>query len=293
MANFFLTDNMQKENTVDDMMVRLHSMTEQEVLKQFYRNLLQYNAVVKSTEEMEELDNEAISIMTILQYLMQMDLPIEERWKIQDILVNRDNHLERLNAILQETVCLVMRYEKKLQQIVREYYNYWEEKLQGENLPNRLCELVGMQLIDDTYGWVLEPCILNPKFFSMEASIGDDNKALKPTICRLGVLFGNTFTLEKAFVSVATWNEDDFLKALKLLSDKSKLDLLQMVKDTPAYGNEIAKHLGLKTATVSYHTSALIEAGLLSIDKVENKVYYRANKDAVKKVLEYWMERLE
>ena len=79
------------------------------------------------------------------------------------------------------------------------------------------------------------------------------------------------------------------MQVLKLLADKSKFQILAHVRDEAAYGSELAKRLELTTATVSHHMNALLAAGLVEVRHVENRVYYTANKEALKEVLEYCM----
>ncbi|MFR1852473.1 MAG: ArsR/SmtB family transcription factor [Beduini sp.] len=49
------------------------------------------------------------------------------------------------------------------------------------------------------------------------------------------------------------------------------------IKDKAAYGQEIANHLNLKTSTISYHMEALINVGLIIVEKQNNRIYYRLN----------------
>ena len=49
----------------------------------------------------------------------------------------------------------------------------------------------------------------------------------------------------------------------------------------------MAKQLNLTTATIAHHMSALLNAGLVRIEKEETKIFYRANTAEIEKLLKY------
>lgn len=76
-------------------------------------------------------------------------------------------------------------------------------------------------------------------------------------------------------------NVDKFLKAL---SDKRRLSIIKILSQSSYYGYEIAGLLELTPATVSYHMTFLMDADIVSFDRIENKVYYILNKAKVKEL---------
>lgn len=72
---------------------------------------------------------------------------------------------------------------------------------------------------------------------------------------------------------------------LKMLSDKRRVDIIKMLSYKPYYGYEIAAKLELTPATVNYHIGLLMDAGVLTFDREENKVYYTLNKEKIKELL--------
>lgn len=89
-------------------------------------------------------------------------------------------------------------------------------------------------------------------------------------------------TYEFYFQKEASDRVDRFLK---VLSDKRRVDIIKMLSFKPYYGYEIAAKLQLTPATVNYHINLLMDAGILSFDREENKVYYTLNKDKIKQLL--------
>lgn len=73
---------------------------------------------------------------------------------------------------------------------------------------------------------------------------------------------------------------------LKTLSDKSKFEILCFIsKNQKAYGAQIAKAMKLTTATISYHMQALIDAGLVTVEKLNNRLYFQVHEEHLQEYL--------
>lgn len=68
---------------------------------------------------------------------------------------------------------------------------------------------------------------------------------------------------------------------LKALSDASKLNIIQFLKDGEKYNLEIAEHLGITAATASHHMNVLLATGIVGINKQQGKVYYHIERDEI------------
>jgi len=79
--------------------------------------------------------------------------------------------------------------------------------------------------------------------------------------------------------------KDQLIPTLKLLGDKSKFEILLLLKDAPKYNLEIAKHLGISAPTASHHMSSLLEKGLIELRKQDGKVYYSLRPNGIKELL--------
>lgn len=73
---------------------------------------------------------------------------------------------------------------------------------------------------------------------------------------------------------------------LKLLGDKSKFDLLRRMTGRRCYGLELANEMGLTSGTISKHLNTLFSSGLLTVQRVNNRVYYQTDEAAVRNFLE-------
>lgn len=77
------------------------------------------------------------------------------------------------------------------------------------------------------------------------------------------------------------------LNILKNISDKTRFQILMLLKDKEMYGQEIAEKIGITMATVSYHMSYLLTSNMVLIDKVGHKGYYKLNKDTLRKNVDF------
>ena len=68
---------------------------------------------------------------------------------------------------------------------------------------------------------------------------------------------------------------------MKALGDKSKLEILLLLKEKKYYSQEIARQLNLTPATISYHMDVLSSVGFVTIEKQDKKIYYGLNRDTI------------
>ena len=66
-------------------------------------------------------------------------------------------------------------------------------------------------------------------------------------------------------------------ETFKALSDPVRREILMMLRDGKKPAGEIAAHLQMTGATVSYHLSQLKKAELILEERQKNFIYYRLN----------------
>lgn len=106
--------------------------------------------------------------------------------------------------------------------------------------------------------------------------------------------------------NIISYNEDTFLmifninidnsfddgeaerlsELLKVLSDKTRLEILRQLKRRPTYGKILASRLNLTTATISRHLDQLRSINLLKESKSNNVKYYHVNSEEVEKLFD-------
>ncbi|MHC1747844.1 MAG: ArsR/SmtB family transcription factor [Cellulosilyticaceae bacterium] len=92
------------------------------------------------------------------------------------------------------------------------------------------------------------------------------------------------FTALKTLTFTKNYNctQSQLLSFLKIVSDKSKLEILKLLRHNKLYATELADKLEITGATISHHMSALANMGLITIEKTNNKVYYSLNLEKIR-----------
>jgi DNA-binding transcriptional ArsR family regulator len=75
-------------------------------------------------------------------------------------------------------------------------------------------------------------------------------------------------------------------KLLKLLADEKRFEMIQLLGEKTWYGHELAEALGITPPTVSYHINAMLELGLIFLEKDSNKTYYQLDKEKLRQMLQ-------
>ncbi len=77
---------------------------------------------------------------------------------------------------------------------------------------------------------------------------------------------------------------------LKLLGDKSKFEILCLLKSHGRYNLEIAEELHLTPATASHHMSMLLTNQMVTVEKKDGRVYYQLNQDTLREIVKSFTE---
>ncbi|MFW6009373.1 MAG: ArsR/SmtB family transcription factor [archaeon] len=82
-----------------------------------------------------------------------------------------------------------------------------------------------------------------------------------------------------------TENLDRQLKVFKVLSDKTRVKILLEIKKGSKYLTEIAEIMEMSNPAIGYHINKLLGAGLIEIDKSENRIYYKLNENTFSELI--------
>jgi DNA-binding transcriptional ArsR family regulator len=75
-------------------------------------------------------------------------------------------------------------------------------------------------------------------------------------------------------------------KFVKILSDKKRFEMVELLGKKPHYVHELAVELELTPPTVSYHLNSLADLNLVSVERGNNRTYYSLKKDTVSELLD-------
>ena len=74
-------------------------------------------------------------------------------------------------------------------------------------------------------------------------------------------------------------------ETFKALSDPTRLEILELLKEKRLTAGEIASHFQMTNATVSHHLAVLRKADLISDDRDGKFIYYELNMSVFSEVL--------
>lgn len=287
------TDELLTFKSAKDLKDFLTEQPADEYNRRFFNVLQDYdNKVLKGAAKNGDLTSpETLDAVAITRYILKMDLPDALLYRLEEIYFNREAHIEKLCFIINEAVSFMNKYRDELESVINGFYDYWG-RMQGDRsfyqfVTENISFLSGME--EYKGGYMLVPSL---HFAEFSMSIPADSDKRKAVLC-ISLMYGDTLSVNAMFGTASPkLSTERAINALKLLSDKSRFEIMRYIHSHNAYGNEIAEHLGLTTATVSHHMSALLEANLISLEQKNGKIYYHINKDTLSQYINFYEEKL-
>lgn len=240
----------------------LQEVSEQKIRAQFFDVIVQFEAHKDLT--LPQIEFEKLNELSyIISYLNHTSLDEVTKWKLMTILEQPYKYMNALITIVEENIPA---FEKAKQDIDKQL-----QKLM-QNLDNILKENKEPTLFD---GILSEISIIYPTFVLPLGQVALGN------LC----YYGLQIHLLPGFKQNAQQSHELLLTRLKALSDHSKLQIIQLLKERPKYNLEIAEQLGLTAATASHHMNVLLACSLVSIDKKNGKVYYHVEHEQLRQFI--------
>lgn len=224
--------------------------------------------------EVEVSKYDANHTVSFTNRIGNLECDAAQKWQLLDLIEHSKEHLERLFPILESTILKMRKHDTILEKLKKEACDYWEDYFVKNDFMKLICSFYNFK--EDSYP--VKPSFIRPQIMNCNRVIfnGNDENAGDYHILDIGITFDCEFKATKN-----TFTKEQLCNGLKLLSDPSKFEILRFINGRRAYGQEIAAELNLTTATISHHMSALMMLGLINIEKVDNRVYYQMNKEAV------------
>ncbi|MCR4587135.1 MAG: ArsR family transcriptional regulator [Lachnospiraceae bacterium] len=267
----------------------LKGLSMQEYTNAFYAVLRSYAGGTNRDED----DDGDYTYVDVLDAIDQMqEVSDNEKLRLQQLYLHYEEHLEKVQPILKKAETVIKGFEKQLEAYGKKTISFLKKTV-GE-------EPFLLYLLRNVQHQQVLPAITKPsqvQVYYLHCTVMGaklEGKTIETAVgtASVGVMFGAGVSLEELMASRDLMEEEKAQTILKLLADKSKFTILSMTGKEPAYGAQLAAKLGLSTATISHHTSALMDEGLLTIDKVDTKIYYRANQEMLRNLLTYLEQTL-
>ncbi len=258
-------------------------------LKDIYKNPNRYNIeeYIKSLLKIDEKQilkkisktltiGEGIELLLndLIKLLKDTDISIDAKWLISCIINEPKKSLVEFSDILFE-------YSEKYPSLFK------KEKAQLTKFTKEQKRLVEKD--KESYVLKILENFLSKEFianinrvivttsFTQEIAINIEEKS-KAILC-IGVNY------KKAIVS--KHSREKHMLVLKNISDETRYNIIKLLTENDYYGQELSSILKITTATVSYHMNYLLLAGIVSVTKKEQKIYYSLNKESLKGTLEF------
>lgn len=239
----------------------------------FYASLIDFYEFMNTPKEKLQ------TLTDLIAFLESTSYDKEIKWEALRLFNHQEASYNEVRGILLEVIELLEnRYGALIAKLEKEFYDYWIEYQKTKDIIVTIKERLCVTWKDNQAGTIIIPHIFQP--FCVSISIDEDNPA-KLEVIRIGIMMSNNFVVTGHRMKI-----EDIVNIGKLLSDKSKVDILERVSKKPCYGKELATELSLTTATISYHVNALLEKSLLKAEVNANKVYYSLNQEKLAAYLE-------
>ena len=278
--------NARRESSVSKYYKELKGLSEAEYARDFYDEVKAFGA--RTVDEETEGEISALEIFDLIQ---QMDFSDAEKLHLQKLYIHHKEYCEKFASLMERSAKVIKKFEKKLIAKGKRVAAHFESLLNGTSMADYIIKKFYGDLESGNNFEECDVYISYIKSASMGFSFEGGSKPSK-AIVSIGAIFDPSIRIEDLMKSQATLDEDKVLLMLKLLADKSKFEILSATVDKPAYGAQLASMLELTTATISHHTSALLDQNLLTLDKVDTKIYYRANPDMIRALINFVKKEL-
>lgn len=225
--------------------------------------------ILQSIDEVFEIDLALKDIQTmeeILETLKTIDMDMRLKWKLLLILQNPRVYFQDLI----DAVCLNRdAYHKAYQMIEKQLPKYIADL-------TKYIETGNFDFLSQLKNRDMEVIEVIPTM-AFIASVFEVHNFIYA-----GLLFEVIYNEQLK----AMGNKGELVFQLKAIADKSKLEILTLIKNTPKYSQEISDALNLTPATVSYHMATLFESKFVCVEKKNGKVYYSLNEESIEKFIE-------
>lgn len=261
------------EETLEQNVARVRNLTDEERLLEFAKILTEYHSQ-GNIEDAKKIH----SLADILATLNESELSAENKVAILNVYCNKEKYLDEVARILSKTIAIIEEHSEEIKFIEDFFYEYWTKYVAKNDIIEQIEKSLNIEWKRNPNGIVIIPVFFIPNMLTI--SIADDG-VTKEDVLRIGFLVDENFRQRKKASNI-----EDISNIMKVFSDKSKLDILNMIKNKPAYGKELADGLGLAKGTISHHMSSLMGIGVIDTLCESNKIYYSLNKKKFGEILD-------
>lgn len=213
------------------------------------------HAELPDISDMPQLPDER----TMIEFLNRTDVKNEEKWYVLELLRGTGQWFVQLMEMIRKNIPA---FEKAKDDVKKSL----DKLLPNTGGGNRFAQIAGLLGGQEEIHVTLAYPLLQVVFY---------------TSTYRGVLFR---FLEEQETESSTMREIA-VRQSKAFSDKSKMDILCMLKSSSKYNLELAEALELSPSTTSHHMNVLLECGFVAVEKRDGKVYYCLSQENVREYI--------
>lgn len=225
-----------------------------------------------------EYEAEADGAEQLFRELVDCDLTDGQKQIIGQLFFRHEEYAEQLLSLIETAIEAMQPWKALIEAEVADCAQRWEAFLAQYDLQTWLNDRFQVALEDNPHGYVIVPAVTGCNCMGIHTGGGRAAREMPYTL-RMGVLMD-------ASGEDGAVDPSALCEVLKLLSDRSKMDILRILKEQRAYGGELARRMDLTTATISYHMQALINYNMVGVEKVNNRIYYTLNRRRIEELLD-------
>lgn len=214
------------------------------------------------------------SLMELMEICILSD---ESKWHLLAFYQDFESYLSKFLSLLSPAVTALSSLSGSLTCWTAPFFEEFPHKITEQNLYQYMAEKFQI-ILPDTDSIIIQPTLFGCSRLKYLAASRPNEYS--------NMLWGIHF--ETIYSNRLKQNSSTYIcYNLKLLSDKSKFDILRLLARRSYYSGELAKELGLTTSTIAHHMQALQSAHFVSVDKRSTyRTYYKLNEESLNHFLE-------
>ena len=217
----------------------------------------------------DDSGRESLSEEELLKRLHEDSITPEGRAAIMETALFPEIYIAQLAELLEK---IAGKIEPVLQKH-RDKFRYAEEFFALPDLPGRMRERAHLQVPENT--------IVFPSLSAFNYGLIYQLADSETPYLILGILFCGVDLFSRNELS-----GEGIAARLKLLGDSTKLEILRILREGPAYQTELAKRLKLTAPTVFHHMNLLAQRDFVTDEVRDNRIYYHLNPKSIDELTE-------
>lgn len=240
--------------------------TEKEILKGIYYEILRYIESKYNVKNSENKKNPSKD--DIVEIIKQLEIPAEAKWNLFLVVDNPVFYYDDFCRLMEQYLPYHEKFHRKMKERKEEFNDYIKHELKnrGEEFIKEIKIVEELKNFQDIY-----ISTIMMRYGSILYEIKDNNLYIN-----LGLRYRDTLRKYRG-----KSKREYIISIMKSLGDESRFKILTLLKEKALYGQELAEKMGLTTATISHHMNYLHGTGLVTVDKIDNKVYYKLNEESI------------